>query len=49
MGIELGTLNKAMLHRTLRALDSLSAASFVHGFAIIAQTNQLQVCRKWRR
>jgi hypothetical protein len=25
-------------------LDSLSAASFVHGFAINTQTNQLQVC-----
>jgi len=41
--------NKARLHQSLRSLDSLAVASFVHGFAIIAQNNQQQVCRNWRR
>ncbi len=30
-------------------LDSLSAASPVHGYAILAQANQLQSCPLWRR
>jgi hypothetical protein len=42
-------LNKAKQHRSLRSLDSLALAPFVHGFAIIAQNSQPQVCRGWRR
>ena len=30
-------------------LDSLVAAQFVHGFAIIAQTNHQQACRTLQR
>jgi len=41
--------NKAKQHQPLRGLDSLVAALFVHGFAIIAQKPQLQVCRCWQR
>jgi len=41
--------NKAKQHQPLRDLDSLAAALFVHGFAIIAQKSQLQVCRCWQR
>lgn len=40
---------KAKQHQPLRGLDSLAAALFVHGFAIIAQKSQLQVCRCWQR
>jgi len=43
------THNKAKQHRSLRSLDSLALASFVHGFAIIAQKPQSLVCRCWRR
>ncbi|MDF1763006.1 MAG: hypothetical protein P1U57_06320 [Oleibacter sp.] len=43
------TFNKAKQHQPLRGLDSLAAALFVHGFAIIAQKSQLQVCRCWQR
>jgi hypothetical protein len=42
-------LNKAKQHRSLRSLDSLAVALFVHGFAIIAQKSQQQVCRCWQR
>jgi len=41
--------NKAKQHQPLRGLDSLAVALFVHGFAIIAQKSQLQVCRCWQR
>ena len=41
--------NQAKQHQSLRFLDSLAVARFVHGFAIIAQTNQQQVCRCLRR
>jgi len=41
--------NKAKQPQSLRSLDSLAAALFVHGFAIIAQKSQQQVCRCWRR
>ena len=41
--------NKAKQHQPLRGLDSLAAALFVHGFAIVAQKSQLQVCRCWQR
>ena len=42
-------LNKANQHQSLRSLDSLAVAFFVHGFAISAQKNQQQVCRCLRR
>jgi len=43
-------VNKAINERHNKLwLDSLSAALFVHGFAIIAQTNQLQACPLWLR
>jgi len=45
----MNTHNKAKQHRSLRALDSLALAPFVHGFAIVAQNSQTQVCRCWRR
>jgi len=45
----MATHNKAKQHRSLRSLDSLALAPFVHGFAIIAQNPQSQVCRCWRR
>tara|TARA_B100000287_G_scaffold255198_1_gene239869 strand:+ start:1207 stop:1347 length:141 start_codon:yes stop_codon:yes gene_type:complete len=32
-------VNKAKQHRSLRSLDSLALAPFVHGFAITAQWN----------
>jgi len=41
--------NKAKQHQPLHGLDSLAAALFVHGCAIIAQKSQLQVCRCWQR
>jgi len=41
--------NKAKQHQPLRGLDSLAAALFVHGYAIVAQKSQLQVCRCWQR
>jgi len=41
--------NKAKQHQPLRVLDSLAAALFVHGFAIVTQKSQQQVCRCWRR
>jgi|GEM_PF-761144 len=41
--------NKWQQHRALRALDSLSAAQIVRGFATIAQFAPLQVCRCARR
>jgi hypothetical protein len=41
--------NKANQHQSLRSLDSLAVACFVHGFAITAQNNQQQVCRCLRR
>jgi hypothetical protein len=41
--------NKANQHQSLRSLDSLAVAFFVHGFAICAQENQQQVCRCLRR
>jgi len=41
--------NKAKQHQPLCGLDSLAAALFVHGFAIVAQKSQLQVCRCWQR
>tara|TARA_R110001583_G_scaffold148245_1_gene300193 strand:+ start:1736 stop:1903 length:168 start_codon:yes stop_codon:yes gene_type:complete len=47
--IKLGKANKAKQHQPLRGLDSLAAALFVHGYAIIAQKSQLQVCRCWQR
>ncbi len=31
------SLNKANQHQSLRSLDSFAFASFVHGFAIVAQ------------
>ncbi|WP_444936426.1 hypothetical protein ACJJIW_00200 [Microbulbifer sp. JMSA004] len=43
------TRNKAKQHQPLRGLDSLTAALFMHGYAIIAQKLQLQVCRCWQR
>jgi len=46
---KLKSYNKAKQHQPLRGLDSLAAALFVHGFAIIAQKSQLQVCRCWQR
>ena len=45
----ISTTNKAKQHQPLRVLDSLAAALFVHGFAIIAQKSQQQACRCWRR
>jgi hypothetical protein len=42
-------LNKAKQHQSLRSLDSLAVAFFVHGFAIVAQKSQQQDCRCWRR
>jgi hypothetical protein len=42
-----GVVSKPITSASMLAtswLDSLSAASFVHGFAIVAQTNQLQAC-----
>jgi hypothetical protein len=42
-------LNKAKQHQSLRSLDSLAAALFVHGFTIIAQKPQQQACRCWQR
>jgi hypothetical protein len=41
--------NNANQHQSLRSLDSLAVACFVHGFAINAQNNQQQVCRCLRR
>ena len=41
--------NKCRQPRSLRALDSLSVAQFVRGFAIIAQIVPLQACRCCRR
>jgi hypothetical protein len=41
--------NKANQPQSLRSLDSLAVARFVHGFAIVAQNNQQQVCRCLRR
>ena len=41
--------NKANQHQSLRSLDSLAVASFLHGCAIITQNNQQQVCRCLRR
>lgn len=41
--------NKAQQHQSLRSLDSLAVARFVHGFAIVAQNHQQQVCRCGRR
>jgi hypothetical protein len=41
--------NKAKQHQSLRSLDSLALAPFVHGFAMFAQSSQSQVCRCWRR
>jgi hypothetical protein len=41
--------NKAKQHQSLRSLDSLAAALFVHGFAIIAKKPQQQACRCWQR
>jgi len=38
-------LNKRQQQRALRALDSLSAAQIVRGYATIAQFAPLQVCR----
>jgi hypothetical protein len=43
------TYNKVKQHRSLSSLDSLALAPFVHGFAIIAQNSQSQVCRCWQR
>jgi hypothetical protein len=43
------TYNKAKQHRSLRSLDSLTLAKFVHGLAIVAQNSQSQVCRCWQR
>jgi hypothetical protein len=37
--------NKARQHQSLRSLDSLAVAPFVHGSAIIAQNSQQQACR----
>lgn len=37
--------NKTRQPQSLRFLDRLALASFVHGFAIIAQNSQSQVCR----
>ncbi|WP_434339273.1 hypothetical protein [Motilimonas cestriensis] len=34
------TYNKAKQHRSLRSLDSLVLAPFVHGFAIVAQKHK---------
>ncbi|WP_170132159.1 hypothetical protein [Arenicella xantha] len=45
----MSTHNKANQHQSLRSLDSLAVARFVHGFAIGAQKNQRQVCRCLRR
>jgi len=42
-------VNKAKQHRSLRSLDSLALAPFLHGFAIVAQKSQSQACRCWRR
>ena len=47
--LQLMAYNKAKQHQSLRSLDSLAVALFVHGFAIIAQKTQQQVCRCWRR
>jgi len=41
--------NKANQHQSLRSLDSLAVACFVHGFAICAQKKQQQVCRCLQR
>ncbi|MCP4140351.1 MAG: hypothetical protein GY755_08700 [Chloroflexi bacterium] len=49
MSRKMWALNKARLLRSLRSLDSLAVARFVHGFAIVAQNKQQQVCRNWRR
>jgi hypothetical protein len=42
-------LNKAKQPQSLRSLDSLAVALFVHGFAIVAQNSQQQGCRWWQR
>ncbi|MGK0247881.1 MAG: hypothetical protein ACI910_000609 [Oleispira sp.] len=42
-------VNKAKQHQSLRSLDSLAVVPFVHGFAIVVQNSQQQVCRCWRR
>jgi hypothetical protein len=42
-------INKFVLLAKQAWLDSLSAFSVVHGYAIIAQPKTLQVCRKQRR
>jgi hypothetical protein len=40
--------NKSKQHSPA-GLDSLAVARFVHGFAIVAQNNQQQVCRCLKR
>ena len=47
--LQVKATNKAKQPQSLRSLDSLAAALFVHGFAIIAQKSHQQVCRCWRR
>lgn len=37
--------NKVKQHRSLRSLDNLALAPFVHGFAIVAQNSESRVCR----
>jgi hypothetical protein len=49
IGITYKNYNKANQPQSLRSLDSLAVARFVHGCAIVAQTNQQQVCRCLRR
>ena len=49
IGITYKSYNKANQPQSLRSLDSLAVARFVHGFAIVAQNNQQQVCRCLRR
>jgi len=41
--------NNALLQRTRRVLNSLSAVSFAYGFAISAQKKSAQARRKWQR
>ena len=48
-GITINSTNKAKQYQSLRSLDSLAVALFVHGFTILAQKLQQQVCRCWRR
>jgi len=49
MQVQTKSYNKAKQPQSLRSLDSLAVALFVHGFAIVAQKSQQQVCRCWRR